>query len=183
MNLKKAFIFLLINYCWVFSLHSQVNQIKFGYGFLQADDSRIEERQHFTISNSAYKIDYTRHIYKNIGLRATLGYSNYDVLGGEIDSVTQRSTQRPYKRILTALGTQIGLFEVQRFQFSTGFDIGYHFANDQTVRSDAHEASYFDYNINLLNVFYNYNGFLLGVETYIGSNMYSNVFFSVGYAF
>jgi hypothetical protein len=180
MNKNLLFIVFLLS---TVDAVSQNNTFTFGYGFLQADENKILEQQHWSYPGIVMHLDYERKLNSLVGVRTTIGYSDYTVLNQSLNIVNPTFEYRQYERISISVGPQFTLFSGKGFSFSSGFDIGYHFGSDETVRSDAYESSYWDYGINLLNVFYNYNGFLLGVETYVGSNMYSNVFISVGYTF
>jgi hypothetical protein len=169
---------LIVNLVW-----AQENAFTLGYGFFQADENKLLEQQHYGTPNLVLQMDYERKLSDFIGLRTTVGYSDYTVVNQSLNIITPTFQYRTYERVSISIGPQFTLFHAGSFRFSSGFDVGYHFGSDETVSSDANEASYWDYDINVLNVFYNYHGFLLGLETYIGSNMYSNVFVSAGYAF
>jgi len=76
------------------------------------------------------------------------------------------------------------LFSVKRFTFLSGFNAGYHYGNDHTVSGGNNKfASYFDMAINPLSICYQLKGFTIDLDTYIGSNKYSNVFIGLGYSF
>jgi hypothetical protein len=161
----------------------QVNTIRLGYGFFQADENRLEERIHNATPNFVMKANYARHVYKIISIQFTTGYASYVASDKRLNPQNPTNPEKDYQRISFSLGPQIELFTWKDFHFSTGFDLGYHFANDQTVRSDRYEANYFDYSINLLNLFYQYKGFQIGIESHVGSNMYSKMFVSAGFTF
>jgi hypothetical protein len=173
-------LLLFSSFFFAIGLNGQVNNISIGYGLNIADNEVFTTRGHYIVANNlVMKASYTRNIYEFIHGKIDVGYADYDVVNGFLSVQEPTFTEKTYKRISVSIGPVFKLLTVKRFTFLSGFNAGYHFGNDHTVIL----RPYFDYAINPLSITYTFKGFSVVVDSYIGSNMYSNVFIGLGYSF
>lgn len=176
--MKSLLLFIALVFAIV--LRGQVNSIAIGYGLNIADNEVFTTRGHYIVSNNlVLKASYIRDINEFIRGKIDVAYADYVVVNGFLSTLEPTFTEKPIQRLSVSIGPQFKLLTVKRFAFLSGFNAGYHFGNDHSVIL----RPYFDYAINPLSVTYTLKGLTLGVDTYIGSNMYSNVFVGLGYTF
>lgn len=177
-------VFLSIALLLSVSLSAQQNFITACYGLNIADNDIFLERDHYIVSNTlVLKASYARNITDFIRGKVDIGYADYIVVNGSLSFFEPTFREKSYQRLSVSIGPVFKLFSVQRFSFLSGFNVGYHFGNNHTVSNGDNYDSYFDYAINPLSIMYVINGFTIEVDSYIGSNMYSNVFVGLGYSF
>lgn len=179
--MKVLFIFLFL--AIAIGAQAQKNSLMVGYGLNAGDEKIFRERDHYIVNkNLVANLCYTREVHEYFSLQANLAYADYDVINAGLE-YSPDFIERPFTRISVSVGAQFRLLRSGNFTFLSGFNGGYHWGSDETVRSDYYTSSYWDYAINPLSITYAIKGFTVAVDSYIGSNMYSNVFVGLGYSF
>jgi hypothetical protein len=173
-------VFLSITLLLSVSLSAQQNFITAGYGLNIADNDIFLERDHYIVSNNlVLKASYARSITDFIRGKVDIAYADYDVINGSLSAIEPTFREKSYQRWSLSFGPVFKILSIKNFTFLSGFNAGCHFGNDLTVSIDP----YFDYAINPLSITYEYKGVTVAIDSYIGSNMYSNVYIGLGYSF
>lgn len=163
---------------------AQKTQISLGYGLNTADDAYFDERGYLLEDkNLNSKLSVSHFLNDFIRLKADFVYSNYTI--SQLWSNSPLSVNEEYQRISGSIGPQFRIWKIKDFEFYSGFNLGWHYnSNPEVQKTDFRPVSiYFNYGINPISVSYFVNNFSIDLDTYVGTNMYSNVFIGLGYRF